>query len=159
MVDALQAFTPSHLSGMLGTILISWLMWPVICGIVGAQRGMAMRGAMQGLFWGPIGLPIVLLTKQKHRCPTCGQRTLSAPVERPPPHAVVLPATGQKHDDAPPIAHRAPSPTFRPKPPPIADASIGKPMSQAQRQRIIEEACAGYSEEEAARLLAWVNGA
>lgn len=151
MVDALQNFSLGNITGVLGTILISWLAWPVLCGLLGARRGMGLRGAVHGLFWGPIGLPIVLLSKTKHRCPTCGQRTLTAAPDQPLPHAVVMPSVSPSQDAAPPKAEVAS--------PPVAVPCRSEPMSEVERQRIFQEACAGYSEEEQARLLAWVNGA
>ena len=150
-MDALQGFSPGHLTGVLGTVLISWLVWPIVCGLLGARRGMGLRGAVHGLFWGPIGLPIVLLTKAKHRCPTCGQRTLTTATDRSPPHAVVLPSVCSPQDALTPMEGVAA--------PPVAVPRSTAPMPEPQRQQAPEEASIGDSKNEQARLLAWVNTA
>ncbi len=150
VVDALQTFSPGHLTGVLVTILISWLVWPIVCGLLGARRGQGLRGAVHGLFWGPIGLPIVLLSKAKHRCPTCGHQTLTTAAGRPPPHAVVMPSMCPPQDVLPPMAGVVS--------PPIAVPRSNGPLPEPHGQRIPQRKRTGVSGGEQARLLAWVNG-
>ncbi len=150
VVDALQTFSPGNLTGVLGTVLISWLVWPVVCGLLGARRGLGLRGAVYGLFWGPIGLAIVLLSRAKHRCPTCGQRTLTTATDRSPPHAVLIESV------CPPQA--VPEAMMGVVDPPIAVPRANAPMPTSQGQRISQETRTGDSGVEQARLLAWVNG-
>jgi len=154
VVDALQGFSAGNATGILGTILISWMIWPIVCGLLGARRGLGLRGAAHGLLWGPIGLPIVLFSRSKQRCPTCGHRTLTTAPQRPVPHAIVMPSDWSAKDAAPPTAEVVASAGAEDGP----ARSVGEPMPETERQRIIREACTGYSEEEQARLLAWVNG-
>ncbi len=95
MTEVLQQFSTGSVSVLLWIMLGSWLIWPILCGVLGARRNMAFEGAMHGLFWGPIGLLVVLMKKPRHTCPTCGQRSLTVPAEHLPgaslpPSAITL---------------------------------------------------------------------
>ena len=79
MEQLLQQQQQQHipdLSGAMGSVALMWIAWPVVCGFLGARRGQAMKGALNGLLWGPIGIFMILLAPVKHCCPTCGQKTL-----------------------------------------------------------------------------------
>lgn len=89
MIESLELFSPHNLLILLAIVLMAWLIWPVVCGILGAMKGQAWQGVMHGLFWGPIGLIVVLYSRKKHVCPTCGQKTLSD-LGRPVPRAIVM---------------------------------------------------------------------
>ncbi len=143
MTEILRRFSTSNLTVALWIIILAWLIWPILCGILGARRGQGMQGVIQGLLWGPVGLLIVLFRKQKHPCPTCGHKTLSHPVS-PAPIAPAATST------PPPVATVAQAP-------PVVSESTPEPTSVEDRKRVLEEACAGYSEEEKKRLYAWVN--
>ena len=67
------------LNGMMTSLLLFWLVWPVLCGVLGASRGKAASGFFHGLMWGPFGLIPVLVSSRKYVCPTCGCQTLKAP--------------------------------------------------------------------------------
>ena len=82
-LQQLTALSSGPGSGILKSILMMWLIWPVLCGLIGAGRGKAMSGFMQGLFWGPFGLLPVLLSQKKYHCPTCGCQTLKLPLPDP----------------------------------------------------------------------------
>lgn len=73
------------MQGMMTSLMVFWLIWPVVCGILAANRGKVWMGVFHGLMWGPFGLLFVLLGKQRHRCPTCGEMTLKTPWISPPP--------------------------------------------------------------------------
>ena len=64
-LQQLTALSSGPGSGILKSILMMWLIWPVLCGLIGAGRGKAMSGFMQGLFWGAFGLLPVLLSQKK----------------------------------------------------------------------------------------------
>lgn len=136
MSEVLQRFSVYNLSNVLGVVLICWLIWPVLCGILGAKRGQAFQGVMHGLLWGPFGLPVVLLSGRKHVCPTCGKRTLSRPVD-----------TERKNWDVPP--------------PVAADASGAVPPLACARPVLVgvapEPAGTDGDSEEQARLRAWLD--
>src|SRR5262245_5970872 len=106
MSEALRQFSapsPGALSGILSGILVLWLIWPVAGALLGARRGRAWSGFVNGLMWGPFGLLPVLLSSRRHRCPTCGKMTLNEPAP------VVLPAARPRVTDLPvaaPIARR-----------------------------------------------------
>ena len=155
MTEALQLFNPTSLITLLIGVILSWLVWPLICGILGARRGQTGRGIMNGLLWGPIGVPIILIARRKHICPTCGQRTLR---HHPPdiPFAVAIPPTARPAKS--PGLTEGPPPSAVDAPPPVADEPRpAKPLSAEDRERLIREAAAGYSEEDVARLRAWVT--
>lgn len=90
MLERLELFSTHNLLMLLAFVLVAWMIWPVVCGIIGAMKGRAWQGVMHGLIWGPIGLFVVLFSSKKHVCPTCGQRTLSVST-RPIPRAIVQP--------------------------------------------------------------------
>lgn len=179
MVETLQQFSLTNLSGTLMGLLILWGIWPVACGILGAKRGQAMQGAIHGLFWGPIGLFIVLLSSRKYVCPTCGKKTLTRLHDQPLAAALATPPvlaravartprtqaqSSQQHEPparsasdgacATPADHHCdyPAPPLRQAPPVIC------PTTERRRAKpelpVTEPAC---DEEEAARLRAWVN--
>jgi hypothetical protein len=77
--ELLQQQHIPDLSGAMGSVALMWAAWPVICGLLGARRGQMMKGALNGLLWGPIGIFIILLEPVKYCCPTCGQKTLKQP--------------------------------------------------------------------------------
>ncbi|MFH1417508.1 MAG: hypothetical protein ABII12_04380 [Planctomycetota bacterium] len=134
MVEVLQRFSATNLTGLLGVVLLFWAVWPVLCGVLGARRGQGLQGVMHGLLWGPLALPVVLLGGSRHVCPTCGKRTLRHPAEPQPEMTLVM---------APPVIARPasiemlPSADHEPAEDPIAPAN---------------------DVEEAAELHAWVNG-
>ena len=128
MLDILQRFSADSLTKLLGIILVSWLVWPVLCGILGARRGQAMNGVVQGLILGPLALPVILLGSRKYECPSCGKRTLTQPVEASVLAAPILP------------------PTSLPQ-------ALPQPAAQAEPM----PAVANCSKEEADKLYRWVN--
>lgn len=79
-LQQLSALREGAGSGLLKSILLLWLVWPVLCGLIGAGRCKALSGFMQGLFWGPFGLIPVLFSAKKYPCPTCGCQTLKHPM-------------------------------------------------------------------------------
>jgi len=83
-LQQLSALREGAGSGMLKSILLLWLVWPVLCCLIGAGRGRALSGFMQGLFWGPFGLIPVLFAAKKYPCPTCGCQTLKHPMSDRP---------------------------------------------------------------------------
>jgi hypothetical protein len=159
MADWVPQETLQDSSGLLGTLLASWLIWPVLCGLLGARRGELGRGAWSGLLWGPIGLFMVLLAKRKYVCPTCGQKTLMSPHSRDS-----SPVAGQPHD-VPSLEVEIPEPRFTPPSlvrPPVrplvaTEHREAAPLSKEDREKIVAAACAGYDAEEAARLRSWLN--
>lgn len=171
MQQALQGFQLGNLSNVLVTVLAGWLVWPVICGILGSSKGMTMKGVMHGLVWGPIGILFVLMVKTKHPCPTCGCKTLDQPFHQLAANAdgaaAVFPSLSSPEQSALPVAR----PTVAPSADITAPASNASQDTPADRRKprpqpaeprgdlraVVEQACAGYSEAEAARLLAWVN--
>ena len=131
-------------SGPLGAILATWLIWPILCGLIGLRKGELGRSAMHGLLWGPIGLFIVLLAQQKYVCPTCGQKTLKTP------HST----------DARPIEiPMAPEPRVRPsiRPSIVTERREAPSISPEEREKIVAAACAGYDADEVAHLRSWLN--
>lgn len=131
-------------SGTFGVVLATWIVWPVLCGALGARRGEMGRGIMNGVMWGPIGLVFVLLSDRKYLCPTCGKKTLKHP---PPEEARPVQALNVPLPRAVPI----PSPTVEPS------RRAPVPMSKEEREKIVVAACAGYDNEEEARLRSWLN--
>ena len=75
MFDLLPSDKLEGAGSAIGTLLATWLAWPILCGYIGSTKGELKRGIMHGLFWGPIGLVFVLLMDRKYVCPTCGQKT------------------------------------------------------------------------------------
>ncbi len=165
MLDILQRFSVGNLAGLLGVILVSWVIWPVLCGVLGARRGLGFQGVMHGILWGPLGLPIVLLSRRRHPCPTCGKRTLSQPIagpqmaravrmsaSNPGQAAVVVPCAGSPAEQV-----EAVEPSRSVGPPPIVlhatTAMLDRPLSDSSAQGMNDG-----TELEAARLRAWVNG-
>ncbi len=157
MLDIAQKFSAGSLTGVLFTVLALWMVWPIICGVLGASRGGVGSGIMHGLMWGPVALPIVLLSGKKHTCPTCGKRTLSkADAESLLPnghHAGFAPSSMavarpcEVPDEAPLVA---PNATNTERVTPV--------LSPEQREDVVAAACAGYDETETARLRQWLNG-
>ena len=163
MADILQRFSTGNMVSMLGVMIAAWMAWPVLCGVLGAKRCGVMQGVMHGLLWGPIGVVVVLASRAKCVCPTCGQRTLTKPVDAaasvptmPPAGGIVarplsvpasdVDATGfSLNEEAPP-------------PPPIVSERIETAPVPADLDSLLSEACAGYSEEERERLRSWVVG-
>lgn len=155
MTEALQLFNPTSLITLLFGVILAWLVWPLICGILGAGRGQTGRGIMHGLMWGPIGIPIILMARRKHVCPTCGQRTLrDSPSDLP--RAVANPPTARPAG-LPEHIEQPPPPAAQSAPPVVRDPRPPEPLPTGDRERLIREAAAGYSEEDVARLRAWVT--
>ncbi len=102
-LQQLTTLRAGAMDGVLKTVLIMWLIWPVICGLIGAGRGKAMAGFMQGLFWGPFGLLPVLLSAKKYPCPTCGCQTLKHPMADRPYEPTVARTVARVGTDMPPI--------------------------------------------------------
>lgn len=160
MTEALQRFTADNTVNMLGLVAVLWAIWPLSCAVLGAQRGRAMYGFMQGFLWGPLGIPVVLMSTRKHFCPTCGQRTLSRPIEA---RALVSPARVSSSSSAP--ASMAPSGSAEParvaSPPVLPESAIAPPTWEASNPRSPAHTPArgpqDVSREEADKLLAWVN--
>ncbi len=140
MVEILQRFSVTNLTGLLGTILLFWAVWPVLCGILGARRGQSLQGVMHGLLWGPLALPIVLLSGNRHVCPTCGKRTLRHPAE---PHPERTPVT------APPVIARPASLGVLP-----AEQGGQSDIPDSVEDSVVPANIAA----EAEALHAWVNG-
>lgn len=140
MLEALQGFTApgagTGTSSVLGGILLSWLIWPIVCGFLGARRGQPFKAAMNGFMWGPFGLVFVLLAKERHCCPTCGKRTLDRRYEP----EMATPAIPEAM-----AAMTAPPKLALPKPCP---ALIPIPSARKEEALDLEEQ----------QLLAWVNG-
>ncbi|MCG8406791.1 MAG: hypothetical protein MI923_16465 [Phycisphaerales bacterium] len=91
MIDVLERFTIPNLFAVLGLLILMWLFWPVLCGILGARRGQGLQGAAFGLLLGPLGLLPILLSRPRRvcsTCPACGRRELS-PVRRHVPAALI----------------------------------------------------------------------
>ena len=130
--------------GTLGTILATWLIWPILGGYIGYRKGDLRRGVINGLFWGPIGLALALLLERKYVCPTCGHKTLKQP------HAGEARPTSAFNIPVPP-------PEELPRPAIAADRCAPKPMSKEEREKIVMAACAGYDAKEEARLRSWLN--
>ncbi|MBK8267641.1 MAG: hypothetical protein IPK83_04790 [Planctomycetes bacterium] len=148
MAEALQGFQPDRMTSMIWTVLAGWIVWPILCGFLGASRGQTRKGFMHGLVWGPFGVIFILASKRKYECPTCGGHTLSAELHS---RLAVMPA-------APPPMARPAAVVESPSPVPDRRASAKTAtQSTAPSKSVVEEACTGYSAEESARLLAWVN--
>ena len=63
----------------------SWLLFVIAAGMVGAQKGQTFGGIMLGIFFGPLGLMLALLsTGDRLGCPMCME--LFAPGARICPH-------------------------------------------------------------------------
>jgi hypothetical protein len=157
MAQILQRFSAGNLTGLLGAILLFWLVWPILCGVLGAKRGLGMQGVMHGLLWGPLGLPVVLLSGRKHVCPTCGKRTLTTLPEASPvtmslpavqPEVLTPPA--EQDPDAVVVARR------------VQQLSTVEPQPSSalsdRRWRFPNAADQEYSKDEAGELHRWVNG-
>jgi len=145
MVEALQQFSMPNVTQMIVVVIVLWAIWPIACGLLGASRGQAFQGAMHGLLWGPLGLPIVLLSKKKYACPTCGAKTLTRPPETARPAAVAPPPQLVSPFARP----AAPSLTEKPRPVGAVTPSIrGKAASTPAWEA---------DEDEAEKLRAWVN--
>lgn len=149
MTEVLQKFSTGSMSAMLWIILGSWLIWPILCGVLGARRNMAAEGAMHGLFWGPIGLLVVLMKKPRHACPTCGKRTLTVPAEllpgTPPPSAITLGAVALDPSQA------GPPPTR------IAEERRSPQSTKGERDAVAETPTEVASQKELEALRNWVN--
>ena len=102
-LQQLSALREGAGSGLLKSILVMWLIWPVLCGLIGAGRGRAMSGFMQGLFWGPFGLIPVLFAAKRYPCPTCGCQTLKHPMSDRPYEPTVARTVTRVGTDMPPI--------------------------------------------------------
>lgn len=102
-LQQLSALREGPGSGILKSILLLWLVWPALCALIGAGRGKALSGFMQGLFWGPFGLLPVLLSSKKYPCPTCGCQTLKQPIADRPYEATVARTITRVGTDMPPI--------------------------------------------------------
>jgi hypothetical protein len=144
MVETLQQFSTTNLTQMVVALIAVWAIWPVVCGALGASKGQGSQGFLHGLLWGPLGVPIVLLSKKKYTCPTCGHKTLSRPPETARPAAIVPPPQLVR-----PFARPSSTLIDRPRqadtaPPGMAIESATLPASDSD-------------EEEAAKLHAWVN--
>jgi len=152
MAEVLQRFSTStgSVSTLLWVMLGSWLIWPVLCGVLGARRNMAVEGAMHGLFWGPVGLLVILMKKRKHVCPTCGQRSLAVPAERLP--SPVLPPSAIALGDAALHSSQA-----GPPPPRVAEQRRQPPVASDARSASAEATKEGSSQKELEALQAWVN--
>lgn len=150
MFDLLSPEQLQSGSSSFSVLLATWLIWPVLCGILGARKGVAGRGIMNGLFWGPIGLVLVLLAERKYVCPTCGQKTLktSPASDARPILALEIP---------PPRTAPPPVPVPTPAPAPVVAPQEPFPMKPDEREKLIAAACAGYDAEEEARLRSWLN--
>lgn len=182
MVDTLQQFSMGGVRQVIILMLGFWLVWPVLCGILGARRGRAAEGVMHGLMWGPVGVLIVLAGGRRYVCPTCGKKTLRKPLEARPMAMMAMPTDDSTDDstDERPEGARLPAvgvrgrvcgegaaegatpasalhPVAAPGAEPNAPAFGRAPMTREEFAKVIEQACAGYSEEDAARLRAWVN--
>lgn len=102
MIELLERFTIANVIAVLTLSILMWLIWPVLCGALGARHGQGVQGAFFGLLLGPLGLMTVLLSKPKRICPMCGKRTLS-PKEadatnlavRQSPHQLVPPRVNE----------------------------------------------------------------
>ena len=57
-------------------VFFIWLTCVVISAVVGAKRGNPLGGTFLGVMLGPLGLVIVLLSKDKNRvpCPFCAEK-------------------------------------------------------------------------------------
>ncbi len=144
MVETLTKFkmvNPANLSVLLAGITLMWLIWPILCGVLGARRGHGMSGVMHGLMWGPLGLVPVLLTSRKRCCPTCGKMTLTdahgAADASPAMSSEIGRAVSDPIGPVPPVAYRA---------------------SGAASVAVAHRADKGRTRDEGGTLLAWVNG-
>jgi hypothetical protein len=157
VVQILQRFSTSNLTGLLGAVLLFWLAWPILCGALGAKRGLGMQGVLHGLLWGPLGLPIVLLCGRKHLCPTCGKRTLSTLPEASPVTTSLAPV--QPEVPTPPAepGGDAPVEARRVQLLPTVGAQSNS-AAQDRSWRFSDAADQDCSEDEAAELYRWVNG-
>jgi hypothetical protein len=164
VLEILQRFSVGNLAGLLGVILVFWAVWPVLCGVLGARRGLGFQGVMHGLLWGPLGLPVVLLSRSRHPCPTCGKRTLSQPIAGSPmARAVRLSpshpgqAAGAKPRAEPHVEQIEAIERAEPvEPPPIVGRAAAAP------DRLASDSSAGGiadgGELDVAHLRAWLNG-
>ena len=157
MLDIAQKFSAGSLTGVLFTAMALWMVWPIICGFLGASRGGVGSGIMHGIMWGPVALPIVLLSGKKHMCPTCGKKTLSrADAER------LLP--GGVHAGFHPSSMAVARPCAMPdaasfvEPGAAHEDRVPPVLSVKEREEVVTAACAGYDETETARLRQWLNG-
>ncbi len=178
VADTLQQFSIGGVRQGIILMLGFWLVWPVLCGILGARRGRATEGVMHGLMWGPVGVLIVLAGGRRYVCPTCGKKTLRKPLDARPMAMMAMPmdeASGEPPDGLRLQAVGGPRrvrsegveegaapasalhPVAAPRAEPDAPAFGRAPMTREEFAKVIEQACAGYSEEDAARLRAWVN--
>lgn len=160
VLDIAQNYSAGSLTGVLFTVMALWMVWPIICGFLGASRGGVGSGIMHGIMWGPVALPIVLLSGKKHTCPTCGKKTLSkADAESlspnghsfgfaQPPTAVARPC--EVPNEALFVANNTTKAVKAEPVPPVQTAE--------QREEVVAAACAGYDETETARLRQWLNG-
>lgn len=151
MTEVLQKFSTGSVSVLLWVMLGSWLLWPVLCGVLGARRNLAMEGAMHGLFWGPIGLLVVLMKKPKHRCPTCGQRSLTVPAEQRP--GAAWPPNAITFDEASPAS--SPAGRLRPQ---IVEERRQTPTAPGGLDTSADAVGEGFTQKELDALHAWVNG-
>lgn len=179
MMEALQQSSPSGLTNLVLVIVVLWLIWPVACGLIAYNRGQTLQGVVHGLLWGPIGVIIVLLSSRRYVCPTCGQKTLRAPLaaQHSPPavppgptpslaRKVTWPVPPLKRQDTSfahgPAARPAPSRESATTPPPgsstaLSPGLIKQENSNPPNATVSTVAAAGCGEEEAERLRAWVN--
>jgi len=149
VTDLLQHTSIPDVSGILVSVAILWGIWPVACGIIGAMRGQALQGAMHGLFWGPLGILIVLLSSPKYECPVCGKKTLNRPYEEICPPPPMVPGMARKvltlntpapiHDD----------PTHAPQADQVMSVETNIPIPAPAADK--------HDDEEAEKLRAWVN--
>ena len=152
-LQQLSALRSGAGSGILQSILIMWLIWPVLCGLIGAGRGKAMAGFMQGLFWGPFGLLPVLLSKKKYPCPTCGCQTLKHPMADRPYEPTIARTVARVGTDMPPIPLETPLATAEAGTLSDTLPPLDAPVRPPGRFKIPTPA-----ELEAQQLHKWVNG-
>ena len=170
VVETLQQFSTGSLVNMVWFVIGLWAIWPIACCLLGAQRGQAFQGFVHGLLWGPIGLPIVLLSSRKHICPTCGKRTLSHPVdagrqadriamqqrdELALPRLPAVPPTARPATIEP--ERDRSSPPAPPPPPPVYE-NLAAHAELAAAPIDPPSKGSGASQAESDKLLAWVNG-
>ena len=84
MIEVLERFTIGNLLIVLAVFAAAWLIWPVVCGIVGARKGRGLEGFLHGMIIGPLGLVTILLTKPRHVLPTTGHGTILFPPQAVP---------------------------------------------------------------------------
>lgn len=157
MVDVLQRFSAPNPGYLIGLVFVFWAVWPIACGVIGATRGQALQGVIHGSLWGPVGLVVVLLSRPKQVCPTCGKRTLCEPGDVETAPGTSLGTTCRANDDcaqtvpvSPECVLDTPSQAARievKKP----SGSVGVAADAAQREP-------ASMTEEAIRLRAWLEG-